>query len=377
MPISYEDYIKLSRKEREDLLETATEEEKQVYVDYAIKAGEEAKAKKEEKPHKEYSEAEIKAKNQAKVLNQQYRISKDSIVDMCKKFVNTVGDEEKVQKDVFLEDYKECYKTQFKRFVSAVNQRQDWDRNISSINKMIEDFDEMAILSIKRKTNVEVPKFGGMDKLDFNDFLVEQFSRVKATDDSYFRENFNSKKRGNRKFMKSLKENDIEKIVNELQKNFSDALKVARNIEDHRAKSDTVFASITLGYKTLQAAYDSQSWWYKLWHSKTAKLERDTLNSIKATCEKVILYNGNQMKGDDFFSGIYTSYPNNYVVLGENEKFDELFKDREFTDLKEYVVVDKTKINVDELENLNINQEVEKLNQLDEKKVDNNLDKSL
>lgn len=373
MPLTYEEYIKLSKEQLEELYKTSSEEDKKVYFDYAIKAGQAAKekaknvaeAKEESKPKKVKSEYELLAEKKAKELNQKYKLSKDGIIDMCSKFLNTYTSEKtldqqgnvKVNREAFLEHYKTLYVSQLTRYLNTLMSN-SWDKSITSFNEMIKDFDEMAILAIKRKKDVDVPRLGGMDKIEIQEFIENQIPCVYSTDNTFFTKNYPFKVRNNKKTMKSLKEDKIQTIVDELQKNFRESLYTIKNIDNHKVKTNTVMSAISDGYKTLKAVYDSQSWWYKnITHRKIAKIEKDTLNSIKETCKSLLLANGSKMTSQDFRYAVSDNFSKkNHVVLNANEKYEDLVSEKIFKS--------------DELkENLNIN---ELINQKRDKEVDIN-----
>lgn len=358
MPITYEEYIKLTKEQLEELYLYATEEDKKVYFDYAIKAAELKKNKenKEDKPENKKSDNQELAKSKAKELNLKYKLSKDGIVELCSQFLKTVTSNETIERsgnvrfnqDKFLEDYKSVYVNQLNRYLNALTNN-NWDRKIKTFNEMINDFEEMANLSIKRKKDINVPKFGGMDKQELEDFIYQRVSYVKSTDNSFFTQNYPSSKRQNKREMKALKQADIEKIVDNLQKNFRDSLYAIKNIENHKVKLNTVMAAISKGYQTLYALYNAQSWWYQFRHPQIKKLEKDTLKSIKETCKTLLLYNGNKMNDIDFTDAVYSSYSKmNYIELEGGEKYENLLENTYANEAKKDNNL-KENLNIDEL----------------------------
>lgn len=373
MPLTYEEYVKLSKEQLEELYKTSSEEDKKVYFDYAIKAGKVAKEKaksksqdKEEiKPKKAKSEYEVLAEKKAKELNQKYKLSKDGIIKMCSDFLRTYTSEEtldqkgsfKLNREGFLTNYKTLYISQLTRYLNTLMSN-SWDKSITSFNEMIKDFDEMATLAIKRKKEVNVPRLGGMDNIEIQEFIEKQIPCVYSTDNTFFTKNYPFKVRNNKKTMKSLNNDKIQTIVDELQKNFRESLYTIKNIDNHKVKTNTVMSAISDGYKTLKAVYDAQSWWYKnITHRKIAKIEKDTLNSIKETCKTLLLANGSKMTSQDFRNAISDNFSKkNHVILNANEKYEDLVSEKMFKG--------------DELkENLNIN---ELINQRRDKEVDIN-----
>ena len=335
MPITYEEYIKLTKEQIEELYLYATEEDKKVYFDYAIKAAEIKKSEKNngEKPEEKNDNQEL-AKSKAKELNLKYKLSKDGIVELCSQFLKTVTSNEIIEKsgnvrfnqEGFLENYKSVYVNQLNRYLNSLTNN-NWDRKIKTFNEMINDFDEMAQLSIKRKKDINVPKFGGMDKQELEEFIYQRVSYVKSTDNSFFTKNYKTSKIRNKREMKALKQADIQNIVDNLQKNFRDALYTIKNIDNHKVKLNTVMAAISKGYQTLDALYDAQSWWYKFRHPQIKKLEKDTLKSIKETCKTLLLYNGSKMNDIDFIDAVYSSYSKmNYIELERGENYENLLE---------------------------------------------------
>lgn len=335
MPITYEEYIKLTKEQIEELYLYATEEDKKVYFDYAIKAAEIKKSEKNngEKPEEKNDNQEL-AKSKAKELNLKYKLSKDGIVELCSQFLKTVTSNETIEKsgnvrfnqEGFLENYKDVYVNQLNRYLNALTNN-NWDRKIKTFNEMLNDFDEMAQLSIKRKKDINVPKFGGMDKQELEEFIYQRVSYVKSTDNSFFTKNYKTSKIRNKREMKALKQADIQNIVDNLQKNFRDALYTIKNIDNHKVKLNTVMAAISKGYQTLDALYDAQSWWYKFRHPQIKKLEKDTLKSIKETCKTLLLYNGSKMNDIDFIDAVYSSYSKmNYIELERGENYENLLE---------------------------------------------------
>ncbi len=383
MPITYEEYIKLTKEQIEELYLYATEEDKKVYFDYAIKAAEIKKSEKNNggKPEKKNDNQEL-AKSKAKELNLKYKLSKDGIVEMCSQFLKTVTLNETIERsgnvrfneEGFLENYKGVYVNQLNRYLNALTNN-NWDRKIKTFNEMLNDFDEMAQLSIKRKKDINVPKFGGMDKQELEEFIYQRISYVKSTDNSFFTKNYKTSKIRNKREMKALKQADIQKIVDNLQKNFRDALYTIKNIDNHKVKLNTVMAAISKGYQTLDALYDAQSWWYQFRHPQIKKLEKDTLKSIKETCKTLLLYNGGKMNDIDFTDAVYSSYSKmNYIELEKGEMYENLLENVYANEAINNNNNLKENLNIDELRmehNINNNELDDKVT--DKKEINKNI----
>lgn len=392
MPLSYKEYLKLSKEELVALFDTATEEEKKIYIGYSIEAGKEKKYNQENNEtqvKKEKNEYQIKAEKKVSEIVKKYHLSKESVIEISYNLlrasdvaiikVNSKDKSGKVStaevvneknKHEFFKNYKSSYTNQLNRFLYTLTVNSKWDHSLNSLNEMIDDFEELAHVSIMRKRNINVPSYGGMTKDEFEVLLIDSVSLVKASDNSYFVNNY-EKKNFTKKDYKALNEKAIDDIVTNLQKNFSDALKCAKNITNDNVKFNTVMSSISKGYKTLNNLYKSQSWWYKFTHKNIAKKEKDTLNSIKDTCKHLLLLNGNKMNDDEFKAYAVADYDElNYLVLEDGEKYSDLINTKTFSNLKNYPLShdelklgEKNNILVEEIKD----KDVKELNNLDDK----------
>ncbi len=391
MPLSYKEYLKLSKEELVALFNTATEEEKKIYIGYSIEAGKEKykEENNEKQVKKEKNEYQVKAEKKVSEIVKKYHLSKESVIEISYNLlrssdvailkvnskdkngkVNTIEVVNETKKHEFFENYKSSYTNQLNRFLYSLTVNSKWDHSLDSLNEMIDDFEELAHFSIMRKRNINVPSYGGMTKEEFEVLLIDSTPLVKASDDSYFIKNY-EEKNFTKKDYKTLNEKAIDDIVTNLQKNFSDALKCAKNITNDNVKFNTVMSSISKGYKTLNSLYKSQSWWYKFTHKSIAKKEKDTLNSIKNTCKHLLLLNGNKMNDDEFKAYAVADYSElNYVVLEDGEKYSDLIDKKTFSNLKNYPLShddlklgEKNNILVEEIKD----KDVKELNNLDNK----------
>ncbi len=391
MPLSYKEYLKLSKEELVALFNTATEEEKKIYIGYSIEAGKEKykEENNEKQVKKEKNEYQVKAEKKVSEIVKKYHLSKESVIEISYNLlrssdvaifkvnskdkngkVNTIEVVNETKKHEFFENYKSSYTNQLNRFLYSLTVNSKWDHSLDSLNEMIDDFEELAHFSIMRKRNINVPSYGGMTKEEFEVLLIDSAPLVKASDDSYFVKNY-EEKNFTKKDYKALNEKAIDDIVTNLQKNFSDALKCAKNITNDNVKFNTVMSSISKGYKTLNSLYKSQSWWYKFTHKGIAKKEKDTLNSIKNTCKHLLLLNGNKMNDDEFKAYAVADYNElNYVVLEDGEKYSDLIDKKSFSNLKNYPLShddlklgEKNNILVEEIKD----KDIKELNNLDNK----------